>query len=403
MLILPAVSLHAFDWGLRLNQSFEIEDAGTDAENLADNISYMGTLIPWVSLPLGAADNSKANLYIAAGLTLEYAEGNPYFIPELLRTELVYRMGEGKEFRFGRMNYADPLGFIANGLFDGARFSFDFNKSTIGAGLWYTGLLYKRNANITMTKNDQASYIEDLDFKNFADTYFAPRRLVLAMDWENPYIKPWLRLKGAFITQLDLTGRDELFHSQYFALKSSFIVKDFVFNAGGCFGLAELVANNETEMKISMAGELGVGWKMPTRLNDWINFTARVSGGTGEDNKLLAFVPITSESQGDVLSAKLSGLSLLRLEYTARVDESFSFNLATTYFVLSDLGTYSGRPDGRDGHFLGNEFSGRVIWSPFSDLQLHLGGGIFLPQLGNSGSSNGVIWRVDLAAALAFF
>jgi len=395
--------LYSYDWGLRLNQSLDVEGVGTETVELPDDLSYMGTLIPWLSMPLGADYSSNKDLYLAAGMSVEYRDASVFFIPELLRTELTWRLGEGRELRFGRMNYTDPLGFIANGLFDGARFSFDQKNNSFGAGVWYTGLLYKRNANVTMTSLDQASYIEALDYSNFADTYFAPRRLVAAFDWENPYLAPWLRMKAAILGQVDLTGRDELFHSQYLAFKASFLVQDFVFDLGGCFALAELSSDDSTEVKASFAGELGAGWTPPTQMKDLLKLTFRFSNGTVEDGSFAAFVPITAESQGDVLRAKLSGLSMIRLEYIARVYENFSFSAASSYFILSDLGTYKGLPDGRDGYFLGNEFSGRMIWSPFSDLQLNLGGGVFLPSMGNSGSKSSPVWRVELYAALAIF
>ena len=399
-----------YDWGLQLNQAFGIEGVPDES----NDILYSGTLIPWFSMPLGSSENNAGKLYLSAGMTVlytnEYDDKTTFFIPELLRTELTWRFTAGNELTVGRMLYTDPLGFIASGLFDGARFSTVLKDNTFGAGIWYTGLLYKKNANITMTGEELISYHEELDYAEVQDTYFAPRRLVAALDWENPYLAPWLRLKASLIGQFDLNDSDELCHSQYLAVKASVPVQNFMFDLGGCFELAEIVTDSTNKTKFSMAGELGAGWALPTSIKDQLKLTGRFSTGgdvTDNDSTLAAFIPITTEDHGDVLKAKLSGLSMIRLDYTARLHETFSFNLASSYFILSDLETYKGFPRDSsaemDGRLLGNEFSGRLIWSPFSDLQIGFGGGVFLPSMGNASGQNGALWRIELNAALAIF
>ena len=129
----------------------------------------------------------------------------------------------------------------------------------------------------------------------------------------------------------------------------------------------------------------------------------RISSGSIIDNHIAPFVPITTVPQGGVLRAKLSGLSMISLDYTGRLSETVSIQLTNSYFVLSDLTTYEGLISGRDGHFLGNEFYGRVIWSPVSDLYINFGGGVFLPSLGNADKNADLIWRAELAVKLAFF
>ena len=394
LMLMPALSLYAFDWGLLLNQSAAVEGISDDKST---DFSYSGTLVPWFSAPVGSAGNT--GLYLSAGMTVEHSDNTTFFVPELFRTELAWRMGEGRELKLGRMNYTDPLGFVVNGLFDGARLSLDSKIGDLGVGLWYTGLLYKRSAYITMTADEQASYYRELDYGNFQDTYFAPRRLIAALDWENPYAAPWLRLKTALIGQFDLSGSEELYHSQYLAIKASIPVRSFVFDLGGCFELAEF----SDEYKVSLAGELAAGWMLPTPIHDMLKLTGRLSSGTKESGSFAAFVPITTEEQGDVLRAKLSGLSMIRLDYTARLHETFSLNVASSYFILSDLGTYQGLPMGKEGHLLGNEFSGRLSWSPLSDVRFNLGGGVFLPSMGNSDSGSGPLWRIELNAILAIF
>ena len=392
LLLLPVISLSAFDWGLMLNQELSLE--ATEGESIIDGLYYTRTLAPWFSLPVGEA----GNFYLSAGATVDYAYETAVMVPELFRTDIRFRFGESMVLRAGRMNYVDALGFIAGGLFDGAQFSLDALGGTVSAGLWYTGLLYKKTAHITMTADEALSYSENLDYSNFTDTYFAPRRLLFALDWSNPNITEWLRLKACLIGQFDLSGNEYLFHSQYLAVKAVIPYKNFVFDLGGCFELSE--ADGKTG--VSFAGELGAAWSPPLSIENQLALLFRFSSGKVNDS-LTAFVPVTTEFHGDVLRVKLSGISMIRLDYTARLNEQFLLNVASSYFVLSDLVTYQGLPTGKEGNFLGNEFYGRVIWAPVSDLRLNVGGGVFLPSLGNADSGGKVLWRVDIGVALVIF
>ena len=96
-------------------------------------------------------------------------------------------------------------------------------------------------------------------------------------------------------------------------------------------------------------------------------------------------------------------MSLLCLDYIARIYHTLSVSLASIYFMRSDLGTFQGWPAGSSGFFLGNEFFGRLIWSPVSDLQLNLGGGLFVPALGDSNPDAQPQWAVELTATIAVF
>ena len=399
LLLLRLPPLSAWDWGLSLDQTASMDNVDRDVDTAADSFTYSGTIIPWFSAPLG----NSGKLFLSGSFTLDY-DDKPSFVPQLLRTEYVQGVGNGGEFKIGRMLYTDPLGFVASGLFDGASYSLSTgNKGKLGIWLWYTGLLYKKNTQITMTGEDLASSNEELDFGNFTGTYFASRRLVAAIDWDSPNLTESLRFKTALIGQFDLNGNDQYLHSQYLTAKAIVPAGNFIFSLGACLELAETTEfNTEQEIKLGLAGELGISWMLPTSIPDRLTLNGRFSSGTFDDSALAAFTPITNISQGDVLQAKLSGLSVIRLDYTARLHESLSFYLASSYFILSDLGSYRGKPPERDGYFLGNEFSGRFIWSPVSDLRLSLGGGVFLPSMGNTGGSD-ILWRADLNAIVVFF
>ncbi|MCL1927744.1 MAG: hypothetical protein FWG07_02985 [Treponema sp.] len=406
VLLIPGITLSAYDWGLLTDQTAGIADTTGNLDDVMDGFTYTGTLIPWVSIPFGPLSAPKGNLYLSAGLTVEHQSVDTIFIPELLRTELSYRFGEGSELHAGRMYYTDPLGFIVDGLFDGAQVIMGLGGfGNLGIGAWYTGFLYKNHTRITMTEEDFTSFNLPLDYNKFADTYFAPRRVIAALDWEKPGLSEKFRLKGFLIGQFDLSGNDETYHSQYLGAKFIFPVNRFILELGGCMGLAEHKVDDETKTLFSFAGEAGISWLLPTKVQDRLTLTGRFSSGTPEkeDSSIAAFIPITTQYQGDVLRAKLSGLSMIHLEYTIRPIESLLFNLADSYFILSDLGTYRTYPIGKEGHFLGNEISGSVTWFPVSDLQLNLLGGVFMPSLGNADRESNVLWRIELNAKLAIF
>jgi hypothetical protein len=135
-----------------------------------------------------------------------------------------------------------------------------------------------------------------------------------------------------------------------------------------------------------------------------LSFNGRFTSGKAESGSMSAFVPINALYHGDILKAEIPGLSMLSLKYLARLHEAYSIGLTASHFVLSDKGSYTAYPlygEPADNYFLGTEFFGRFIWSPLSDLNLTLGGGIFLPSLGNAAPKADPRWRVELAVNLA--
>jgi hypothetical protein len=378
--------LWAVDFGLVLDLTPGAGDYGAGGK-----FDFSGILIPRLSIPLG----DTGEVFISAGARVDYQNEAWSVIPELLRTEFSMRFND-MELKLGRTQYADPLGFIADGLFDGARISLDtaeFGSFSLGA--WYTGLLSKNRIKITMTSEEFASFYTEMDYSNFADTYFAPSRMIASLAWEHPGLWEIVRAKAAFISQSDLG--DSGLHSQYLAVKFTAPAKAFVFDLGGCLELIE----NGGETGLGMAGEIGVSCNLSNRIEDRLSFTGRFSSGTLEDSVVTTFLPITTASQGDVLKAKLSGLSMLSLDYLARLHETLSAGISSSYFIRSDLATYQNY--GSEGYWLGDELFGRLIWSPVSDVQINLGGGVFLPALGDVSPKSSPLWRAEINVILALY
>ena len=153
VLFLLPFSAGAFDFGLLLDQTL-----GVSGEEDETEVQYQATLVPRFSMLIG----ENGDLFLSGGLTAGYNGEEGFFVPEFFRNDLSWRFGSAK-IQAGRMLYTDPVEFVANGLFDGAQFSYDTRLGTFNVGAWYTGLLYKKKANIIMTADDQEKFDEALE------------------------------------------------------------------------------------------------------------------------------------------------------------------------------------------------------------------------------------------------
>jgi hypothetical protein len=391
LIFLPLVPLGAFDFGLIVNNyagvfNHESEETGFE---------YRSDITPRVSSLIG--DNGE--FIVTAGVTVGVEKSESYVVPELLHSGVSFRWGAWG-LNAGRIPYADPLGFIASGLFDGVKVTHNASVGTFNAGVWYTGLLYKQNVNITMTPDELALYDTSVDYDHFADTYFAPRRLLASVDWDHPSVMRHLQLKAAVSMQVDLSDRDEKYHSQYITIKASAPVNHFMFELGGSLEMAEYVPG---DFNVAFAVDGGIFWNLPTTFNSRLSLTGRYASGQSEGTGG-AFIPVTHKFYGTVLKARLPGMSIYALDFTARIARPLGAGLSAAYFIRTDWGTYTAYPvdiTENDGYFLGPELSAKLVWSPFSDVQFNVGGGVFLPALGDAGPDRKSQWRVELSAIIA--
>ena len=392
LVLLPVVS-RAADFGIVLDQSGGYGGVGDSAD-----WDYTGVLLPRFSCLFG--DNKS--FYISAGAVAEYvakdSSENWTFLPELLRTE--FWIFDRADLRIGRMFYSDPLGFIADGLFDGRRFTYDSKAGSFSAGAWYTGFLYKRRARITMTPEERLSYNANVDYGAFFDTYFAPSRALAALDWEHPGLGGSLSTHLSLLAQFDLEGTD--LNTQYLTAKLELPLKALLLTLGGSFELKEISG----EFGMAFTAEAGTAWILPTVIGSRLSLLGRYSSGE-MGGMIGAFLPLTAKSQSSILQPKLPGTSMVYLDYIARLHRSFSLSLSSSYFIRNDLKTYSGYPvsgaEGEDGYFLGNEFFGRLYWSPLSDIQLTLGGGVFMSSLGDVAPKLDNVWRVEAGLVFSLY
>jgi hypothetical protein len=391
--LFPCLSLYALDFGILLDQNVGVNTplGGKNSEDSPNPFEYSAALIPRLSWAAG----ENGQFFISASFKGKTDLENITFIPELLRTDFSYSFGKG-EFRIGRMGYQDPLGFIAAGLFDGVNVSFDAGNGSIGIGIWYTGLLYKERANIITNYDD--TYYSRLDYSEFYNTYFAPRRLLSVIEYENQGLYERAQLRVSLIGQFDLTDSKTKINSQYVTAKISVPVNSFIYDVG----LAAELIETKGKTKPAMAGLLGASYMFP---NARLSLSGVYSSGVSDNDSYTAFVPLTIVYQGNVLNAYLSGLSYISLDYLMRLHKTFSFGLNASPFIRTDLGTYvyPYLDKNSKGYIVGTEFFGRLYWNPVSDIKLNLGAGVFLPRLGNMDTEAAALMRAELTLIITLY
>jgi hypothetical protein len=392
ILILLPVFTGAEDFGLLLNQS-----AGLGNTSGGNSFNYSASALPRFSFLVG----DTGSLFLSAGLTFEYAGEEANFVPELMRTEFSMLFGAAG-IRAGRITYSTPMPFTAAGLFDGFHVTHTSGMGKFGLGVWYTGLLCKKSLSITMTEDETAVQNMPIDYENFADTYFASKRLIVSAEWEHPSLLEMFSLKTAVTAQFDLNDHDTKYNSQYLTLKMSMPVDRFMFELGGIFAMCQSEPKIDAA-GIALAGELGITYTLPTSFNSRLSFNMTYASGKTE-GVLDAFVPITVKKYGSVLQSKITGLTVLSLDYSARVTEPLGISFSASYFIRNDLMMYDVFPiqdSGDDGYLLGGEFSGQFVWSPFSDLQVIFGGGVFIPAMGDIWSDVSPVLKANLLVILS--
>jgi hypothetical protein len=382
-------SLFAIDYGLVLDAAVNYGSAEGLANPGIEKLDFSGILRPWVDIPL----NENMDLHISAGFSLKYEQEEMAAAPELYHTEFTWRPREAQYLGIGRLYYCDPLEFIAEGFFDGAAWASPLGNGELSLGAYYTGLLYKKTANITVTDDELASYSSKLAYGDFADSYFAPKR-ILGIAGYSMILGDDLRLNFALLGQFDLNGNEEYYSSEYFVVRAVYPLGDFILEAGGT---AEIIETSGESVLFGLVGVLGASWKLPGSLQDQLSLRGRYASGRWGNSAMAEFRPLTTETQGQVLRAKFSGLTIIEAEYIARLHKTFALDLSAAYFIQNDLGTYQGYFASATDYLLGADVYAQFIWNPVSDLRCGLGGGAFLPGLGNTSSDSKPLWRINLS------
>jgi hypothetical protein len=397
-LLLSAGTAFSQDFGLTF-RSLPVFSMG---DRSYEQFDYTGTFIPWFAAPLG----EQGDVYLSGGISLGYSgdhtEEEWKAVPELYRSEIAYRFGSGLRLAAGRLSYREPLGLVCNGLFDGLALSADLGKTRLAAGAFYTGLLYKKTAYITMSPGDYADYYDD-------DVYFGSRRLVFSLGGEIPSMfDTGAGLDLGIVGQIDLNEPDDRIegdakiHSQYALAEFTLpFLKYFNAELGALLGIIE---EDDQNTELCFAASAGLVWLPPGGANDRLSLGTVFSSGAWSE-RVRAFLPINTIAQGKVLRPNISGLALTEGEYAVRLHPVLSAVVSAAYFFRTDSHTYSD-PD-LDGAslspLLGGEVYGGLTLSPVSDISFTMGWGAFFPQFGRAfkegASTRG---RVSLEMILSF-
>ena len=396
-LLTTSFIMHAQDFGVLVDQSVDFNMNGLNVDNWQFN--YSGSIIPYFSSLIGG----NSELIIAAAFS--YCVEPWFYIPELLLTELTMRLNRS-EIKLGRMEYEDPLGMIASGYFDGALFSFDTNGGTFSIGGLYTGYLFKTRAAITMTKDEEKYSHEMYSFDDFQNTYFAPARLLSSLNWKHPSIGGFLDVKFSLLGQFDFTGAN--LDSQYAVLNLSIPSTYFILDFGGCFELIQYngIQNGMDDITMAVAAKAGLTLIIPDRHQKRISLQGIYASGVFEDVPIGAFLPVTTIPHGNLLNAKLAGLSIVSFNFITNYSDTVLSDLSVSFFMRNDLGTYNNYPVmGTDskGFYLGPEFYYRFSLNSASGFHMNLGGGVFIPFLGDAMPDADILWRAEASILFSLF
>jgi hypothetical protein len=386
----------AADYGMVING--EAEAVGADETDASGTV----ILAPWISVPF-----SKGQFYFSPGLYVgfepERSSAETIIAPELLRLEFSYKPSSLFSFRVGRFNWQDPSHLTAKGRFDGADLLFNVGTIRLGVSALYTGFLFKETAEINASPTDTTDYTAIFDWGNFADTYFAPRRLMAALYGEFPgFPSNRGHLYAGLLAQFDLSEADERFHTQYLLLRHTLVFGAFDIAVAGALQLENTKAEG---VRPAFAATLEGGWQLPTAITDRLSLGLSYASGdaSGTNPGTAAFFPIVREAQSFVLEPCLSGIMFITANYHARLLPSLSADLTGRYFIRTDSTSFISPYLKDDSYPLGAELDAGLLWVPLSDLSFSLKGGVFLPKTGTAWADNApVLWRITLATIFSF-
>jgi hypothetical protein len=400
----------ALDFGLVMGQSVEY----TNAESSGDfgDLNYTGSYGPWFSSGLG----ETAHLYFSARIQTIYEYGkwkpaNPPLLPELGRFEFSWRPLSAVYLEAGRLRFEDPAGMIASGLFDGLCGSFAAGTALLNVRAFYTGLLYKESARITMTPGDTETYELPFAFDK-SGSYFASRRALVSVEAEFGDLTPRTTLVLNALAQFDVNDKPArgsgnfTLHTQYLSAKYTALpLETLTFTGVAAAGPAESRGGDAAfyKTRFHYAAAASLEWEAPGTLRDMLRGEVRWAGGAVADT-VAAFAPLNPRSPGQVFTPDFSGLAAVKGNYTARLHHTFSVSVEGTYFIRTDNKTLAGAEyPASAARFLGGEIYGNLLWALKSDLVLTLGGGAFFPDWGNVFVPEAPVqWKIN-AGLLASF
>jgi hypothetical protein len=401
----------ALDYGLVVRQEAELSNEAPDSAGAGNaGLFHTPEIGPWVSGPLG----ESFRFYLSGKAGFEYfgklapnsdardsGWRDPAALPELERSELVWLVSPELCLTLGRQRFRDASGLAASGLFDGLRAELGAGGGRFSLGGYYTGLLYKDTADIIMSGRDRQEYGKPFALDN---SYFASRRGLASLEWENPSLGESSSLALGVLAQFDLNEEENArFHSQYLSARYGLrLPLGLGLEASAAPGMGEDQGGNAQAF---FAGALGLEWRPPGSLDQALSLGG-VYSSPARGRRLAPFIPVSSSPLGQVFAPSIGGVSALKGAYALRPGRTLSLGLECSWFLRSDTVSFQDdrEPDRlkAEGYFLGMECYASAQWTPLPDLALVSGGGAFFPRMGNAFAAEAEIrWKAMLGLILS--
>jgi hypothetical protein len=388
--------LHTAPAAFAINAGLVVTAAPEYPAAQGEGLGFTGSLAPWVYSALGA----KGGLYLSGKLSLSYdgaALSRP-LLAELERCEFSILPVPSLYLAFGRQRYRDSAGMVASGFFDGFSGALSLRRLRLSLGAFYTGLLYKKSAEIVMTEEDLHRYNLSLSYDEM-ETYFASRRLFFPLTVEFPDLGPRTSLNVSLLAQADLNGAQAL-NTQYLETRVGFEPHPSLrLSLTGLLGLMETAG---ADPALSVAAQAEADWDLPGALADMLSLQVRMGSGVTQ-GALGPFTPLSGIAQGMILTPKLPGLILGRLSYTGRFHPTLAIMADLRYYIRIDRESFKDTEldAASRSPLLGGEAYGSLVWAPQSAIRLSAGGGVFLPGPAFL-AGTGARWKANAALTLSF-
>jgi hypothetical protein len=136
--------------------------------------------------------------------------------------------------------------------------------------------------------------------------------------------------------------------------------------------------SGEGDFGAAFGGLARIRADVPGSLNDSFTGAFEFASGSWNDT-FIAFTTLSSSARGSVFTGTLSGLALVSAGYAARLHRTLALDSALRYFIR----TFDEDGETAGNYLYGGELWAALSWQPLDDLRFSLGGGVFLPGLGN--------------------
>ncbi|HZK20267.1 MAG TPA: hypothetical protein VFC68_06045 [Treponemataceae bacterium] len=277
------------------------------------------------------------------------------------------------EWSVGRISFYDESRLLTTGLADGVVLKWYNGKVQLGTSCYFTGLLVKDNATVSMSAQDEVDAVDD-------NVVFATKRVVyqlvagVSQAILNQDIK--LQLTG----QNDLnTGSTEKFDSYYATVLLSGNPLPLTSYELGFS--ASLQKEERVDLKSGLLGFSNLTMYLPFKSS--ILKWDTVYSAPVDKNDTNGFKPVSTTTVSTVMpSIRLGQIMYSALDFSMQATRSLNMGLkASTFFRTVDKNTAISFIDNNsDSYYVGSEGLVFLSWEAFPELALGANAGLFIPN-----------------------